>query len=122
MIDDVIEKYQGMPFSYGADCCTFAAECYEAQTGRNPMAELTYADEAEALALVTRYGGLENIMTAMLGEPYNERNDGDLCLANNGLAELAGVYYQGRCIVRTKKGLTTWSPNSIRKVWPCRKQ
>ena len=57
-------------FAWGAhDCCTFAAACWQARTGVDGLAGLSWASEDEAQALLSSLGGLRAAVTARLGVP-----------------------------------------------------
>lgn len=116
----VIDKYAGMPFEYGADCCTFAAECIEALTGKNPIAELSYANEREAYRIIKQHGGLEGALRHYLGEPYDGCQTGDVCLidANDG-RQATAVIYKNRVVARVEKGLMDYPLDRALKVWKC---
>lgn len=60
----VVTQAHHRPFAWGEhDCCLWAADCVQAQTGQDPAAELrgTYADARGAIALVEQLGGLAAI-------------------------------------------------------------
>jgi hypothetical protein len=122
----IIDKYAARPFGYGGvDCCQFVGECIEVFTGDNPATGFLYADEAGALAHIERYGSLEALVTAKLGEPYDERTvrvdikNGDVVVFDQADgSQIAGVVYQGRGVVRTETGLTDWPLEGARAVWP----
>jgi len=115
---DIIQKYDRMPFRYGLDCCRFAAECVESITGKNPMAGIEYSNEAEAYAIIDRHGDLEGALRAHLGEPYDGRKDGDVILAEcSDGSQLAGIIFNGVCVVRTKVGIADWPIRRARLVW-----
>jgi hypothetical protein len=69
-------------FRWGAfDCCTFAADAVQAQTGKDPMAGLRgYTTWRQAILLVRRLGGLPAAVRQVLGDPlsvaaYAQRGD-----------------------------------------------
>ena len=63
-----INGWQLGGFEYGRrDCCTFAAFVVCQVTGRDLMRQLTYQGEAEAAALLDRFGGLEAAVAHQLG-------------------------------------------------------
>lgn len=67
-----IEAARGRPFCWGAhDCALFAAEVVQALTGIDFAAEFRgrYASKAEAVGLLGERGGLEAVVTAVLGTP-----------------------------------------------------
>jgi len=115
---EVIDKFAGLPFRYGLDCCTFAGECVESVTGTNPMDVLLYEGKSEADAIIKRYGGLEGAMRHILGEPYDGHKDGDVCLidANDG-THAAAVIYLGRVVARVKGGLMDYPLSRALMVW-----
>ena len=59
------------PFRWGVhDCCLWAADCVQAQTGTDPAAGLrgAYADAVGALRLLRNLGGLR-VVASRAGEP-----------------------------------------------------
>ena len=67
----VVTQALPRPFEWGVnDCCLWAADCVQAQTGADPAADLrgTYSDARGALALVQRLGGMRAIGD-MTGSP-----------------------------------------------------
>ena len=114
----VIQKYAGLQFRYGQDCCQFVGECIEAITGKNPMAGLTYSDEREAYAIIDRFGDLEGAMRHFLGKPYDGHKDGDACLMdNNGGRLAAAIVYRGEVIGRVNGGLMNYPLDRAKLVW-----
>jgi hypothetical protein len=58
----MLEDWQARPFRWrrGRDCVSFAAAAIEAQTGRDPLADIAlWSTRAEALALAEAEGGLK---------------------------------------------------------------
>ena len=117
---NIIDKYAGLPFEYGADCCAFAAECIESLTGRNPISDLVYANEREAYKIIKQHGGMESAICHYLGEPYDGHQDGDVCLidANDG-RKAAAVIYRDRVVARVENGLVDYPLDRAIKVWKC---
>lgn len=115
---EVLVKYSALPFRYGADCCTFVGECIESQTGKNPMDAFHYRSEKQAMQLLDTFGSLENAITAVLGEPYEGAEDGDVCTldANDG-SEAAGIVYRGRVVARVASGLMDYPLERAHKFW-----
>ena len=122
MIQSIIEKYQSMPFKYGADCCTFAGECRAAITGENPMDSIIYEGERGAMRLLDAEGGLSRAVHHYLGKPDGIVEEGSTVLADNGHVCLVGVVWNGSVIVRAKGGLTQWPLRYVVEAWSCRKQ
>ena len=115
---EVIDKYAGLPFRYGEDCCTFAGECVEALTGSNPMSRFSYSSEDEANEILDAYGGIEAAIRDVLGEPYEGHRDGDVCLidSNDG-RQAAAIIYRGRVVARVKGGLMEYPLNRALMIW-----
>lgn len=62
-----IEARSAKPFRWrrGRDCVGFSAACVEAQTGRDPLADLlSWRTRREALAVAEAQGGLESALDA----------------------------------------------------------
>lgn len=65
-----IEAHSAKRFRWrrGRDCVSFAAACIEAQTGRDPLANVAiWSTRREARALADAEGGLEAALDARLG-------------------------------------------------------
>ena len=114
----VIDKYSGLPFRYGLDCCQFAGECVESLTGKNPMDALTYSTEREANKIIESFGGLENAMRHFLGEPYDGHKDGDVCIMDNNAGQMiSAVIYRGRIVARVPGGLMDYPITRALRIW-----
>jgi hypothetical protein len=114
----VIDKYAGLPFGYGEDCCQFAGEVIESFTGSNPMDVLKYSNERQAYRIIRQYGGLEGAMRHFLGDPYDGLKDGDVCIMNNtDGSELAGVIYNNEVVARVESGLMNYPASFANLVW-----
>lgn len=117
-MNHVFENYLGVPFVYGeTDCCQFVGDCVEAQTGENPAHYFRYASELSANRLLKKYGGLEGIISSVLGEPYHGYEDGDVGIVSNNGRLAAGVMWNGRIVVRTEDDLVDLPAQRAIKVW-----
>ena len=117
-LNQVINKYADLPFAYGLDCCQFAGECVEAQTGVNPMSIFDYSDEESAQRIIDSYGDLEAAMRDVLGEPYNGMKEGDICLLSANKGRLAaGVIYRDGVVARVPGGLMQYPKKRALLVW-----
>ena len=114
----VIDKYASLPFTYGTDCCQFAADVIEHFTGNNPIADLVYTDERSAYRIIRGFGGLGAALRHYLGEPYDGHKDGDVCLidANDG-RDAAAVIYRDRVVARVEGGLMDYPLERAKLVW-----
>ena len=114
----VVDKYSGLPFSYGQDCCQFVGECIESITGVNPIEDLHYSTEAEAIKIIKKHGGMQEVITHYLGEPYDGCKDGDACMIDNNNGELAAaMIYKGRVVARVESGLMDYPIERALMVW-----
>ena len=114
----VIDKYAGLRFRYGQDCCQFVGECIQAITGKNPIGALIYSDEREAYAIINRFGDLEGAMRHFLGKPYDGHKDGDACLMdNNGGRLAAAIIWRNEVIGRVENGLMNYPLDRAKLVW-----
>ena len=121
--ESVVKKWADKPFAYGADCCQFAGEMVEALHGFNPMNAFSYADEREANRIIGEYGNLEAAITATLGNPHFEPAEGDVVVVDQtDGSQIAGVVFEGRILVRARKGFIRWPRAYARRAWSCRKQ
>jgi hypothetical protein len=70
-LDRLIREARRQPFRWGEhDCCTFAAACVKARTGRDALAGLPrWSSEEDAAALLAERGGLCAAVTQCLGAP-----------------------------------------------------
>lgn len=111
--------WSNRPFRYGEDCCQFAASFIEMRTGHNPMVDFIYSNKKEALALIAKYGSLEDAITETLGEPIpvTEAKELDVLLADTDNGPAAGILYNGRCVIRTPTGLMDWPLEFARLAW-----
>ncbi len=67
-----LAEARGRPFAWGSwDCCLFVVEAIRAMTGIDLGERYrgTYSDEAGAVEILARDGGVVGIATAMLGAP-----------------------------------------------------
>lgn len=106
---EFIETRRETAFAWGShDCCQFAAGAVEAVTGTNPAAAWTYANEAEAQALIAAAGSLEALVTQAMGEPVHpsRAGRGDVVLAELENGPTVGVCVGRECVFPAETGLT----------------
>ena len=87
LLSEYMQGRQNMPFAWGSnDCMAFVAYAVEALTGEQLFAEYGgYTDEAEANAMLEANGGIEGILTVVLGQPSTRgmmAKRGDVVLLN----------------------------------------
>lgn len=111
-------------FRWGShDCVTFAAECVEARTGRNPMAGLEWPDASTAARMLRQIGGLRAAVTSRLGEPgapgYARTGDVALCTDPNDATgrEMLAVCHGGVLLAPSAKGLAVLPLAAARCAW-----
>lgn len=118
-MERVIEKYQALPFEWGvSDCCQFIGECIEAMTGVDHLARFAYSGRAGARKLLRQYGGLENLVSAVLGPPVERTaQHGDIVSVHQGDGPLLGVIWRDRLLLRTESGLVDWPAEYAETIW-----
>ena len=82
VVNSVVNDMTGVNFQYGElDCCLFAALVAEVITGKDYAAEFDYDSEEEAQEIMDEHGGLDGLLTNLLGEPTNKQpRPGDVVL------------------------------------------
>lgn len=94
LLTDYVESKRNTPFAWGtADCCQFIAGAVAAVTGVDHAVEFgPYEDEAGAQALLATYGGIEGLITHVLGEPVHvaQMGRGDVCIVDGTAAVCTG--------------------------------
>ena len=112
---DVIRDYSSRPFQYGDDCCQFVNDVVRSLTGKHLASAFRYKDEKTANAILDKHGGLEGLLTHVLGEPVNE---GRVCLSRmSDGRDIAGVVWRDRIVVRTMTSLVDWPLSRGRLFW-----
>lgn len=113
------------PFAWGqADCCTWAADCWQAMTDTDPLGPLrgTYATRRQARHLLRQCGGLAAALGARLGAPQAAGMPimpGSIVLAQQGRrqvmglawpAGLIGIGSDGLVVLDSAAPLLAWRP------------
>lgn len=103
----VFSRYYGVPFEYGkTDCCQFVADCIEAV---EPLygdlaAPFRYGSKREAAAILRKHGGLEGLVTSILGDPdEGVPQSGFVALVNK--PRVLGIVWRDRIVARTRNDL-----------------
>lgn len=85
---EFVEASRTRPFAWGSwDCCQFAAEAVLALTGIDHRAAFpTYATREEAEEIIGNLGGLDLLLSSVLGDakPATRAQRGDLILGDFG--------------------------------------
>lgn len=120
-INLTLDEFDG-EFAYGIrDCCLFAAKVVEQLTGENYMESFEYASEEEALALVEEAGGLKELASSVLGDPWQAHGslkDGRPCLCRlPGSEPVMGVVLGQEAVVLTQYRTTRVPMAHIICVW-----
>jgi len=120
-----LRESQNRPFAWGEwDCCLFAADAVQAQTGIDYAADYrdSYTTASGALRALKRHGHntIRDAISAQLGEPLPaalcQRGDVVLVEVNDG--ELAaGILYAGCVCVLRDTGIDTVNLNAARIGW-----
>ena len=108
-------------FEYGRrDCCQFVALVVEKLYGRQVM-PIEYSSEAEAMEYVDRMGGLEEAVTAELGEPctpHGALKDGRPCLVILPfIGKVMGIVLGNEAVLLGQYRTVRAPMSLIHKVW-----
>lgn len=117
---EYVESRRAAPFEYGShDCCQFAAGAVEAMTGDNPAALYPYRNELGAKRIIVEHGGLDALLTGVLGEPCHPAmaGRGDIVLAELELGPTAGVCLGRNCVFPADVGVTFRPRSVIASAW-----
>jgi hypothetical protein len=118
-----LEAARTRTFSYGGfDCALFAADCVKAISGVDYAANLRgYRTQTEAYRIIAAHGGLEELLTSLLGAPIHTAfaQRGDVVLAEIPVVEQeglsVGVCLGAFCAFPAGVGLTQ-HPRTVAKV------
>ncbi|MCE2597195.1 hypothetical protein K6Y31_20690 [Motilimonas cestriensis] len=113
------------PFEWGEnDCCLFAADCVQAQTGQDYAAAYRdrYTSGRGALRVLRNEGhaSLADAVTAALGAPMKNplfAQRGDVVLINTEADPAVGVVFAGACQFLSEHGLTQRPITDISAAW-----
>lgn len=118
---EVIEAASAKTFAWGShDCCQFAASAVAAITSRDPR-ELfqLYGSEREALVVIARCGGMEQLIRQALGEPKHPAfaQRGDIVLCDFGQGPQPGVCIGVWSVAPGAQGLEKRMTDSALLAW-----
>lgn len=126
-LDAEISASRTRAFAYGGfDCCLFAADCVKAITGIDYAADLRgYESKIAAYRIVSGYGSLEAMITALLGsEPVHpsQARRGDVVLAEIELApgesgDCVGICAASKFLFPKDVGLRCLPIGVVRLAW-----
>ncbi len=109
------------PFAWGHnDCCLFAADCVQAQTGVDPAAGLRgYGDARQALQLAADMGGLRQHASALLGPEVSplQARMGDVLLVLDEGREIMALCNGATALAPGKSGLVTLPISAALAAW-----
>ena len=99
-LHEQIEAYKTQPFAWGKhDCCTLAADCVQAMTGVDKMANYRggYKTAAGAARKLAKAGGMEAAISAELGDSIAPAlaQRGDVVCFSSPLGDACGVCVGG---------------------------
>jgi hypothetical protein len=120
----VMARYRDLPFAWGrADCCLFAADCVQAVTGRDPMADHrgAYASEHDALRALQACGGLVNGAVDRLGPVIRAdlAQPGDVGLVLLGGRQSLAVCCGQHFMAPGPHGLVVIHLPDVLRAWRC---
>lgn len=121
----VMREAQARPFAWGShDCVTFAAECVEAVTGVDRIADVrtAWADERQAIRLLVSGGGLLELVQARMGlrlpsALLAQPGDVGVCMQGQrpALCVCGGVNWH----MPARDGLATLTVDQVLGAWSC---
>ena len=121
----VMREAQARPFAWGThDCVIFAADCVQAVTGRDPIADVrtSWADERQALRLLAAGGGISNLIRGRIGVELKvpalaQPGDIGVCIqeGREALCVCGGVNWH----MPAKEGLATLDREQVTRAWRC---
>lgn len=115
---DELRAADERPFSFqGLVCLTFAAACARAITGIDYAARFPFADEAGAQKILDDHGGVEGLLTALLGPPCQTARVGDVVTADLSEGLHVGVHVGKRIAFYCSDGLRYGALSQIRNAW-----
>jgi hypothetical protein len=111
-------------FAWGShDCCMFAADILLAMTGVDYAGPVRgYTTQEEAQAIIDGYGGMEAMVTALIGvdsmdaKGKNVRR-GDLVLMTKELGDTLGVCIGVNSVFVDQRGIAMCRTSSCRLSW-----
>jgi hypothetical protein len=108
-----LNEWEKRKFNYGdADCCQFVAHVIKHLSGEDYSKAFEYRSEKEADSLISRFGGLKELITDILGEPSESLQDGDPVISNFPvIGETMGVKLGKYIVCLTETGMIKM-PNS----------
>jgi len=118
IVNGIVNRMTGEDFKYGdLDCCLFAALVAQDISGHDYAADFDYDSEEDAASIIEEHGGLEKLLTSLLGEPTsNVPRPGDTVLLD--LEEpTVGVWYMRNPIVRGPKRFYEVPGSKVVRVW-----
>ena len=119
-----LAENQHRPFCWGSwDCCLFAADAVQVQTGIDYAADYrgSYRTELGAARLLKRHGhdSIRDAITAQLGEPLPATlcHRGDVVLVEHNGVEAAGIIYAGKVMVLGDDGIEAHAMSYANVGW-----
>tara|TARA_R110000868_G_scaffold282733_2_gene543050 strand:- start:3667 stop:4059 length:393 start_codon:yes stop_codon:yes gene_type:complete len=102
-----LNEWEKRKFNYGdADCCQFVAHVIKHLSGKDYSKAFEYRSEKEADNLISRFGGLKELITDILGEPSESLQDGDPVVNNFPIiGETMGIKLGKFVVCLTEKGI-----------------
>lgn len=102
-----------------SDCCQFVNAYWRSLTGNDIAQGFDYASRGDALRIVAEHGGLEGLLTDVLGAPEDEPEPGDIVLAwlNDEHTLSVPAVHGGYCLhfVHPDLGLARCSTKSMER-------
>ena len=112
-------------FDYGtSDCCQLALEVARSvralRPGAPPLVAPEYACEGEAAAVIAHHGGMQALVTTVLGHGPTDKppRDGDVALVHMvGVGEALAVWCSGKPLVKATTRFISLPPGAAKFTW-----
>lgn len=119
-----LNTWQRRQFQYGdSDCCSFVAHILTNLTGRDYSSLVTYKNQQEADFIIESYGGFENLIDDILGEPGKPNNGDPVMVKLPVIGKAMGIKLNDSVVCVTKKGLGQFPSRYIIRGWSvCHRQ
>ena len=112
-------EWKKRDFTWGdAYCCQFAAYVAKKITGIDYVSAFKYDSEDDAQRIIDKDGGLSALLTRVLGNPSDERADGDPVLLDIPLmGELVGVGLGTAAVALTERSMLRIDSRYVVRGW-----
>ena len=116
-----LNAWERQPFTYGtSDCVQFVRFIVQQLTGKDYIPDYVYDSEQAADRIVADAGGLEPLVTSVLGEPTTSIDtlpDGSPVLLQFGRQHIMGIKLADDAVCISTNGMLRVSSGHVTKGW-----